>query len=233
MSGPLIVTPTSHKGGVGKSTVAALIASAAGRAGLRVLIVDTDPTASLSLALDIPTRSGAVAALLGGGVLDLAHASDVGSGVAILPGGVDVEAVEVDTKAARKALRSVPCDLVVIDTPPSPASAVRAGADLADVVVGVCAAHAMDVAGATRVLSGVTGKQRSALVVNRLDRHRQRDRDAAGLLRAAVGVPVFEVPMDERAAGALNDRRLPSTGRALAAVGELVAWIQEAREATA
>jgi len=48
-----VVAVLSMKGGVGKSTVALGLASAGWQRGLRTLVIDLDPQANASMALDV------------------------------------------------------------------------------------------------------------------------------------------------------------------------------------
>ena len=54
MSAVFVVSVLSLKGGVGKTTAALGLAGAAAVRGLRTLIVDLDPQANATLALDVP-----------------------------------------------------------------------------------------------------------------------------------------------------------------------------------
>lgn len=53
----LVISLLNHKGGVGKTTSAINIGAALARLGKRVLLIDLDPQANLSLAMGIPRQS--------------------------------------------------------------------------------------------------------------------------------------------------------------------------------
>ncbi len=63
-----IITVTSLKGGVGKTTTSYALAAAAAASGLRVIAIDLDPTGGLSNALEKAKRSVTIADVLRGRV---------------------------------------------------------------------------------------------------------------------------------------------------------------------
>jgi chromosome partitioning protein len=60
---PPILAVANQKGGVGKTTTVAALGAAAADSGLRVLLVDWDPQASLTSALGAQPTPGAYAAV--------------------------------------------------------------------------------------------------------------------------------------------------------------------------
>ncbi|MEO8502470.1 MAG: ParA family protein [Acidobacteriota bacterium] len=113
---------TNQKGGVGKTTVALHLAWAAKDLGHRVLVVDLDSqgNASQLLSGDVAInkrRGGASALFQRGGSLDPIVTP---GGLALLHGHRYLDGPNFsDAIQQRDALRSLPYDVAVIDTPPS------------------------------------------------------------------------------------------------------------------
>lgn len=130
----LTIAVANHKGGVGKTatahTLAAVLAADHGR---RVLMVDTDPQASLTQAAGIPDAAGcSLAEVLGGsvpGTLTLGDAiRPLGPGLAIVPADIALAGSELGLisrmgreDVLRRALATVAADydLALLDCPPS------------------------------------------------------------------------------------------------------------------
>src|SRR5699024_9710631 len=53
-----IITISNQKGGVGKTTTTVNLSTAMARAGMNVLVIDTDPQGNASTALNIPHQQG-------------------------------------------------------------------------------------------------------------------------------------------------------------------------------
>lgn len=119
-AGGNVVVVGSGKGGVGTSTVAALLALLAGSGGSRVLLVDADETVgALALVLGVETRAG-WGTLRGGGAAPETLLLPLTERVALLPGG-GADAAAPPTPAERRQLfRRIAAlypdyDLVVVD----------------------------------------------------------------------------------------------------------------------
>jgi chromosome partitioning protein len=117
----------NQKGGVGKTTVTLGLASAAGAAGRRVLVVDLDPQASSSwvLGIDPGTEPLSVVDVLAAGGAKAADAivrSAWSEHVDVLPGGPGAE--QLDSGSARRLRRQLTAvesdyEAVLVDCPPS------------------------------------------------------------------------------------------------------------------
>jgi cellulose biosynthesis protein BcsQ len=145
-----VVALLNQKGGVGKTTVTLGLASALGRAGRRVLVVDLDPQASATWVLGIDPDALAVSAA------DVLHrtpaaeaivASSWGLGIDVLPATTALQRREVgDPQRLRTALAEVAehYDQVLLDCPPSLGNLTRSGARHA---LGVAEASALSLRG--------------------------------------------------------------------------------------
>lgn len=143
-TGPPIVAFANQKGGVGKTSVALGVASAATRcsaptcpAGHRVLVIDLDAQANATRALGMDSDDPAVTTTvellnrhrtLPGAVAGVIHATNW-PGVEVIPSELDLASVELDGAIdvpfrLRAALRDSAevlsrFDLVIIDCPPA------------------------------------------------------------------------------------------------------------------
>jgi cellulose biosynthesis protein BcsQ len=129
-AGPVTCAVVAQKGGVGKTTSLLGIAGAAWARGLRVLVVDLDPQANATAALDPPstayTSNDVLADARPGVASDAIVASGWGLGVHLLPAerALEHRAVPEGRDSAlrlRIALEGVAdrYDLVLVDCPPS------------------------------------------------------------------------------------------------------------------
>lgn len=123
----------NHKGGVGKSATAHALGVVLAGGGLRVLLIDTDPQASLTQACGLGLElDRSLADVLGGsqpGRLALSEIlQPLGDGLTIAPADIALSAVELGLTSRlgreyvfRRALAPVAddFDLVIIDCPPS------------------------------------------------------------------------------------------------------------------
>ena len=127
---PRIIAISSQKGGVGKTTSATEPAAAGGEAGLRVLVVDADPSFAVTRALGVTPSSSAATVydvMKGDANVPAATSRASARGVDVLPGDRRMEALALalvsqfkrEEVLARALDAEVnPYDVVLIDTQP-------------------------------------------------------------------------------------------------------------------
>ena len=118
-----IITVAVVKGGTGKTTTAAALAQAAAADGKRVLAIDLDPQANLSLVIGAdPRAEGSLQVLHGADPRELIQHTE--QGIDALTASPDL-ATEKTTPASAKRLQKAlqplreEYDLILIDTPPT------------------------------------------------------------------------------------------------------------------
>jgi len=126
----LVISVISLKGGVGKTSVTLGLAGAARERGLRVLVVDLDPQANATMALDpakvAHTTNDVLADARAGVLLDAITDSGWGTGVDVVAAEPGLELRNLPERDGalrlRKAMRGLEdrgYGLVLVDSPPS------------------------------------------------------------------------------------------------------------------
>ncbi|SEP17371.1 ParA family protein [Amycolatopsis saalfeldensis] len=167
------VAVLSLKGGVGKTTVALGIASAALRRGTRTLVADLDPQGNATTSLDPPYTEATLADVLetpARAVLERAIAPSVWSEeVDVLVGAEELELLNEPGPDGRRLenlsraldelhqrpLREDPYELVIIDCPPSLGRLTKSALVAADSALIVTEPTMYAVAGAQRALEAI------------------------------------------------------------------------------
>ncbi|WP_370965712.1 ParA family protein [Amycolatopsis sp. cg9] len=167
------VAVLSLKGGVGKTTVALGIASAALRRGTRTLVVDLDPQGNATTSLDPPFTDATLADVLESPTREMlarAIASSVWSeDVDVLVGTEELELLnDPDADSERLAnfsraldelhhepLGELPYELVILDCPPSLGRLTKSALVAADSALIVTEPTMYAVAGAHRALEAI------------------------------------------------------------------------------
>lgn len=122
-----IVAVAIEKGGIGKTTTAAMLANAGTYRGRRVLAIDLDPQGQFGFTLGADTSGRGAYELLRGTKDPTGTMQEVRPGLWVIPTRRDIATLPAGKGAARrlqKALADLPIedkgiDLIVIDTPPT------------------------------------------------------------------------------------------------------------------
>lgn len=113
-----------QKGGVGKTTTAAVLAQAAAYTGIKALAIDMDPQGNLTLALDADARQqGSFELLEGAPAADTIQTTE--QGIDVIAAGRDLATVTSSRGSARRLQRAIEplrkiYPLIVIDVPATP-----------------------------------------------------------------------------------------------------------------
>jgi cellulose biosynthesis protein BcsQ len=211
-----VVAVLSMKGGVGKTSVALGLASAAWDRGLRVLVVDLDPQANASMALDVYgaafTTSDVLADARPGVAADAVTTTGWGDRVDAIAAERGLEHRTADggryaAQRLRTALATLPkaYDLVLIDCPPSLGELTRNALCAADRAIVVTEPSYFALHGATEALGAIdviaasaNPRLRAATIV--VNRFRPDDREHllnASRLAEEHGALVYDPPVPD------------------------------------
>jgi cellulose biosynthesis protein BcsQ len=220
------VAVLSLKGGVGKTTVALGIASAALRRGIHTLVADLDPQGNATASLDPPYTDATLADVLETprpSVLERAIAPSVWSDeVDVLVGSEDLEALnepgpdERRLASLSRALdeldeappRGKPYDLVILDCPPSLGRLTKSALVAADSAILVTEPTMYAVAGAQRALEAIEtirdqynqDLRAVGVLVNRLRPRSHEHQFRIAELRESFGALVMPTAIPDRLA---------------------------------
>ncbi|WP_308258543.1 ParA family protein [Saccharothrix obliqua] len=216
------VAVLSLKGGVGKTTVALGLASAALRRGVRTLVIDLDPQCNATSTLEPAETDATIYDVLQEPTLDRVRAaiapSSWGEGVDVLAGAEDAELLnhpdpgESRLGRLRSALRALadeeePYQLVLLDCPPSLGQLTRSALVAADRALLVTEPTMFAVAGVQRAFEAVQAErahnadlQPLGVVVNRVRPRSHEHQFRIDELRDIFGPLVMPVALPDRLA---------------------------------
>jgi cellulose biosynthesis protein BcsQ len=222
----LIVATLSLKGGVGKTTVALGLAGAAQAHGVHTLVVDLDPQANATVALDAAATTASVADVLDEPTTAVVHRAIVpsgwGDGVDVLVGAEQTERHNRPDPGAAQlgrlsraldrlrdpATGAEPYRLVIIDCPPSLGQLTRSALAAAQRAVLVTDPTMFAVSGVQRAFDAVqTERERGnpdlqplGVVINRVRPRNSEHEFRIGELRELFGPLVFSNVLPDRSA---------------------------------
>jgi len=205
-----VITVVSAKGGVGKTTLAANLASVLAASGRRVIAVDLDPQNALRLHFGIPldTIDGLSRATLSGDPWQTVMFDGV-DGVTVLPYGAVVEddrrrfETHIDREPqwlaqSLEALSLDATDIVIVDTPPGSSVYTRTALTAANFALNVVLADAASYAAIPqmeRMIESYAAPRPDfggeGYVVNQVDQSRQLTKDVLKVLRNMLGNRLF------------------------------------------
>ena len=227
----------SRKGGVGKSTVTAGLASYFATRGRRVLALDLDPQSNLAFMMGAdPTIEGTSALLAN----ERPTPQEITENLHVLAGGPNLarqDLARLDPEDLLDVLSPMPYDVFLFDCPPGSEHLERLGIVAADIALVVTNAHPIAIVGAQRVLDELTrrkergrkGPQHWAVVMNMIDTRRSFDRHIDDLISGPhEDVQSFKIKQDVKVAyasacGIHLFEYAPKT-KAAEAISEIGAW---------
>ena len=193
-----------RKGGVGKTTTSACLASLLSDKGYRVLVIDLDPQTNTGFALGVdPIAPGTAELLLGQHPQPLQASSNL----YVLPGGPNLQdhmIASADPEELGDAIESLPqnYDIVIFDCPPGTDYLERFGLVAANLALICTNAHPLGILGAQRVVADISrraekgrkGPSRWALVLTQINRSRTFDKELPEALKNQYpNVPQFVI----------------------------------------
>lgn len=115
-----IITVASSKGGVGKTTTSFSLAAAAGQRG-SVIVVDLDPSISLTTQMQVPIAGPSIVEVLKGEATLEEALIQTREGILMVPGSRDVFHIDVDDDLLARTFQPVMdlADTLILDTRPA------------------------------------------------------------------------------------------------------------------
>jgi len=233
----LVASVLSLKGGVGKTTVALGLVSAAVHAGLDTLLVDLDPQMNATTTVEVDESGPSIAEVLANPRRSVVNSalrrSPWSEYLRVLPGSETTETINHPDPAAKHLARLTTAlakiepapDLVLIDCPPSLGQLTRSSLVAADRAVLVTEPSLYAVTGVQRALEAVQQERLShrhlqplGVIVNRMRPRMTEHEYRLTELRELFGPLVLSPTLPDRAAvqqaqgAAVPIHKWPTTG---------------------
>ena len=229
MNGPTIIALSNQKGGVTKTTTCANLGIGLAMQGKKVLVVDIDPQASLTISLGYPqpdTLPVTVTDLMKKVILDKPISPGEGilhqkEGVDLLPASIELAGLEASMVNAmsretilRQALNEIgkPYDFILLDCMPSLGMLTINALAVADSVLIPVQAQYLSAKGLEQLLQTIAKVRRQinpnlrieGILLTMVDSRTNDARDISNLIRETYGgkIKVFgtDIPLSVRAA---------------------------------
>ena len=147
------------------------------------------------------------------------------SATLLLSSGLNLPRVEL-VEASPGTLQRIAADVVLVDMAPGLPDVDKAVASVASAMLILVEAHILAVTAAARMLEDVRSLTKCALILNKVDERRQRDREAPAEL-TEFGAPVFQVRSDGPLSAAIaSGSPPPKSGRASNDLDAVIAWLK-------
>ncbi|MBR5111159.1 MAG: ParA family protein [Clostridia bacterium] len=229
MNAPTIIALSNQKGGVTKTTTCANLGIGLAMAGKKVLVVDIDPQASLTISLGYPqpdTLPVTITDLMKKVILDKPISPGEGilhqkEGVDLLPASIELAGLEasmVNVMSRETILRQVlneigkPYDFILLDCMPSLGMLTINALAVADSVLIPVQAQYLSAKGLEQLLQTIAKVRRQinpnlrieGILLTMVDSRTNNARDISNLIRETYGgkIKVFgtDIPLSVRAA---------------------------------
>ncbi len=229
MNAPTIIALSNQKGGVGKSTTCSNLGIGLAMQGKKVLVVDIDPQASLTISLGYPqpdTLPVTITDLMKKIILDKAISPGEGilhqkEGVDLLPASIELAGLEasmVNVMSRETILRQVlneignPYDFILLDCMPSLGMLTINALAVADSVLIPVQAQYLSAKGLEQLLQTIAKVRRQinpnlrieGILLTMVNSRTNNARDISNLIREIYGgkIKVFgtDIPLSVRAA---------------------------------
>lgn len=154
------ITFANHKGGTGKTTTAVNVAAFLQQIGRRVLLIDLDPQANISLCLGIDPAAPGVYDAIKAGQLTEPQPHRSGGGFDVIPASLDLAGAEMElsAEAGREYILKellngsrAEYDYILIDSPPSLGLLTLNALTAADIVIIPVQAEYLAVRGVNKI----------------------------------------------------------------------------------